>query len=340
MRIFNVLLLLGLIPRALAIDEVALYGENESERQSQQEEEQDMVSRKEETQEDTPSSGESSDVHATVSVLTVETGTALTFNKAPAGMLHSLLRITKDFITSEEYFAPVARSYNGYDWENVAGPYSPSDIPITCTSGACTFTVPTPDLTALSSSSAFLLNLDNYTAHDAYDRRLQMENIIGVTFELYSFPSPNLDAKTQVARFLEQTTFGTTEEEIQTFNLTEPLHNQFPNWIQEQMNEPPTSHRSLFRKRIETRRNKPTIEAALNHPCKSGSRWRAAAFSREDVGKTLVIQKTSGSLYSLSVDGHVRTIVHKDDFILKNNEFPGIGSFRICKSRRALKGDM
>ena len=119
--------------------------------------------------------------------------------------------------------APVARSYLNYTWENVAGPYV-DKLKIACGDSNCTLNI--PHLADVTSPSHFVLLATNL----------------------------QVSSKEKVARFLEQVTFGPTLDDINTFNTSNNLNNQFAHWMKQQMDPSlvtPTYHREYFRARVD-----------------------------------------------------------------------------------------
>ena len=127
---------------------------------------------------------------------------------------------------------PVARSYLQQDWESTAGMYAARQVVKSCKSNnstRCVVVLPSlPSATALT--SLFLLTSYAYS----------------------------MDVPSQVARFLEQTTFGPTLQGIKNFidsgaTTGKDLQTQMALWVKNQMNPnftPPTYHREYFRKRV------------------------------------------------------------------------------------------
>ncbi len=218
------------------------------------------------------------------------------------GEILTLLRITNG-----DTIAPVGRSYDGFDWETVAGPYN--TLPYTCESDYCKVIIPEVD-PALN--QVFVLS------------RFQHE----------------LPLRDKVARFLERTTFGITVEELTELeeNVKSRFNNDtfaaFADWIQKQMDEiPPTSHRGFFRSRLAARHSDrtPTKEGQMTHPCEKNTRWRSAAFTLQDLEMYLLITRNKSNRYELSIDGYVRTVV--DDIVFKDEElfvYDGPTMYYIC----------
>jgi hypothetical protein len=118
----------------------------------------------------------------------------------------------------------------------------------------------------------------------------------------------NFTATDEVARFLEQATFGATRADISSIDLSS-LQQSFASWILQQQEEVPmTSHRALFRQHMNERFEVATYQGAVTHPCQNGARYRRAAFATSDQGKIMNVTSV-GTKKVLSVDGFVRTVV-------------------------------
>lgn len=118
----------------------------------------------------------------------------------------------------EPVVTPVARSYNGNDWEGTM----PAPVSFACSGNSCTAQLP-----PATESSHYELRVFNGTDRSAL--------------------APAVTA----ARFLTQATFGATISEIT--NLTgatlEETDVRIEQWVQQQMNMDPTLHRVYLRKR-------------------------------------------------------------------------------------------
>jgi hypothetical protein len=171
---------------------------------------------------------------------------------------------------------PVARSYEGHAWEASAVPAF-GYLTFACDDNAdqvCTTTLPT---------------LEHAT--DYYE-------MATLTHEL-----PPRD---QVARFLEQTTFGPTWENLVDFDSTAT---SFATWMQEQQESvPASSHRSFYRQRVNHRAVVTSPMGILTHPCRAGTRYRRYAFSDKDRLRALEI-RTVDDRKLLLVDGQARTML-------------------------------
>ena len=99
----------------------------------------------------------------------------------------------------------------------------------------------------------------------------------GQQYILETFTRPTLSAEALAARFLEQSTFGTTRESMNDL-VARGL--DYENWIIEQMNMPISSMREYYRKRTNPKYEFPyALGAVGSGPCDLYSRWRTYAVS-------------------------------------------------------------
>ena len=187
---------------------------------------------------------------------------------------NALCTITE--ITTDSSLKPLARSYNAMNWEASAGAYA--GLEFTCdNNGSCFVNLP-------------LLPT-------------------GSRYQITTFKPPSYTVDDQVARFLEQATFGPTLYDISSLNqFPSLLDSSFASWIDSQKKLPMTSHREYYRRRLNSRFDVATQMGAVTHPCQAGTRYRRFAFGSKDLYKIVTIQ-TIGSYATLSVDGFVRTVV-------------------------------
>ena len=173
---------------------------------------------------------------------------------------------------------PVGRSYNGNEWEGTM----PSPVTFVCTeepSVTCSATLP----------AGAVYQLRTYNGTDVVGR----------------------GPKTVASRFLTQATFGPTLAEIDSLTAAtaEQTEADMEDWLLDQMVMEPTLHRAYHRRRL----NGQTYGAIANMrpPCQEGSSWVSFAFSKFDRGKEVDVSLVSGSdsLYALSIEGVVRTVV-------------------------------
>lgn len=196
-------------------------------------------------------------------------GVITKFKKATQNQLCTLVEVT-----AEGFIKPVGRSYNNYDWESSPGEYQ--HIKFQCEAASCTVA---------------LRNLPP-----------------GAVYQMTSFTTQLYSKSDEVARFLEQASFGPTMDEITQFDHANLLFS-FAGWINSQQNDVPlTSHRSIYRQRLNGRQESPQAIGAPTHPCQKGTRYRKYAFSQKDLSFKLKIQTING-MKALSVRGGVRTVV-------------------------------
>jgi len=114
---------------------------------------------------------------------------------------------------------PVARSFDGGDWEIAAGPLAQTLPSPTCSSSVCTLVgLPPPD-----------------TEQDEM-------------YVLTSFSHTGFGEEAEAARFLEQATFGPTRAAINS--LVSSGGDKYKMWIKDQVeNVPMSSHREYYRRR-------------------------------------------------------------------------------------------
>lgn len=202
-----------------------------------------------------------------------------------------------------KFISPMARSYNGWDWESTAGKYA-GELDIDCGQGTCNISLPPlPE---------------------------------GASYELTSFEEPSYSRLELAARFLEQATFGPKKDEILSFSSASNL--ELADWIQEQQEDvSPMSHRALFRKHLNARSEVNGPLGPVTQPCQRGTRYRWTAFSVKDTDKTLSIETrtgTGGEKKVLSVDGYIRTVMDSPAAIFRNDRLQPYdwqdGQYRIC----------
>lgn len=197
---------------------------------------------------------------------------AVEFGISDAKRLCTLVRISPDGTS----FKPIGRSYDGNSWEASAGEFS--TMYWSCSGSSCVANLP-----ALP---------------------------VGSVYQLTSFDNPQhfLGQIDEIARFLEQTTFGPTRAAINTFDASD-LPAAFAKWVfNQQTTVPITSHRAIFRQHLNARMEVATPQGAVTHPCQAGTRYRRFSFSLKDDEKYLDIT-TVGTKRVLRVDGFVRTVV-------------------------------
>lgn len=205
--------------------------------------------------------------------------------RSSSGTLVTLNRIESDI------YVPVGRSYDGYEWESVAG--KEENLDYHChepsLSHPCEVYLPIDS----NNSSSYYLTV--------YDHAV----------------SP----RAEVARFLERTTFGPTTGEINAwdYGVSKPLG--MANWVTDQIdNKGISSHRVHFRERANPRSIE-TYKYGISGPsaCEQNSRWRTFALIRKDLKLSqyelafnLTIEVVTNGTdvgYVLLFANHIRTVL-------------------------------
>lgn len=211
-------------------------------------------------------------------------------------------------------FKPVGRSYSGRDWETSAGEFARTVVFDCGGRDDSSCTVVLPELPG-----------------------------DGSIYQLTAFEKPAYYTdRDVVARFLEQTTFGATLDEIDRFDTPGTL--EFARWIQDQQtNVPIMSHRELYRRHLNAQFPVPNPTGPVTAPCQAQSRYRRSAFSVKDIDRILTIQTLEGagqtddgsSKKALSIDGNLRTIVDASAVFVAYDDFFGAvdwkdGDYVVC----------
>ena len=190
----------------------------------------------------------------TFTTIDTDTNTA-TIQLAPTqstGQLCTLFEVTTSDPTLSpvyEFYVPVGRSYDGKDWERVAGRHS--ELLYICpgsSGGDCEVTL--PDV----SSAKYYMSAYKY----------------------------ELTPQQSWIRFMEKSTFGPTQAALaaqSSYFSTDAM----ASWIENQFTLTPTSHREYFRSRLNPRSLEVYKYGTTGpHACNEGSYWRNFAFTRND----------------------------------------------------------
>eukprot|EP00571_Detonula_confervacea_P017647 CAMPEP_0172312770 /NCGR_PEP_ID=MMETSP1058-20130122/18549_1 /TAXON_ID=83371 /ORGANISM="Detonula confervacea, Strain CCMP 353" /LENGTH=2999 /DNA_ID=CAMNT_0013026315 /DNA_START=101 /DNA_END=9097 /DNA_ORIENTATION=+ len=175
--------------------------------------------------------------------------TILLTNTAAAGQLCTLFAITysdnyADSTTTSRFYIPVGRSYDGHDWERVAGKHT--DLDYGCANGLCSVTLPNAHF------------VEYYMAAYKYE----------------------LTGPQAWARFMEKASFGATAADTAgKAGTVAEMAAAITAWNTKE----PTSHREYFRSRLNPR-SLEVYKYGLSgpHACDQGSYWRKFAFTRKD----------------------------------------------------------
>ncbi len=185
---------------------------------------------------------------------------------------------------------PVSRSYDGRDWEITAGPFSDTMSQPDCVTSVCTFSDFPP---------------------------LKNDDDVSYVLTSYFRDVDDIGAEAEVARFLEQATFGPSRDTIQDLANSNAGQDKYFNWVKNQVeNIPMNSHREYFRKYMNPRMDYPGYVAAPGprSACDRTSHWRKFALDKRDgirssqsrVAKYLYIRKI-GDRFGWYVEGMLRT---------------------------------
>lgn len=193
--------------------------------------------------------------------ITLTSSTVTLTNTPSTGTLCTLFTTQNSLDGGKTFYIPVGRSYDGNDWERVAGKYSALEY--TCNGDTCTV-----DLSDWESNTYFVTS--------------------------YSY---TLIPSQTSARFFERASFGASPSML-SLATTEA---QMAEWIRDQFDEsltPLTSHRAYFRKRLsppmlEMGKYGRTGPAA----CDTHSRWRNFAFTRKDAGELVFVGTVFPALF-------------------------------------------
>lgn len=192
--------------------------------------------------------------------------------------LATLVKLPENETHTRSSAIPVARSYNGNDWEGTM----PSPV-----SFECTTTPPIACSTILPAGA-----------------RYQLRTYDGTTLV-------SQDPKIIASRFLAQATWGPTLDDIDSLSAATAEGTEIAameDWLIAQMDMEPSLHRSYLRRRINGQvDNNPAV--LVRDPCTETSSWVTFAFSKFDQGKMVDVSLNADGSYSLSIDGIVRTVV-------------------------------
>ena len=204
---------------------------------------------------------------------------------------------------------PVARSYDGHDWEpSGSGISSSKDLRYwRCNRGSCAANLPA-----------------------------------GSYVVLQSVVERNEIRRNEQARFLETATFGPNADTLDKWEYP-----TFAHFIKQQVSIRPTFHRTFFRLSMspEWKTNKIQFGSNLD-PCQRWSRtWSRQALSAWDTNKEVLFRKVNG-MWVVSVDGNVRTVIPRlryhggpggpgADVRLESGK-----SYRYCTSRFHARSDI
>jgi len=236
-----------------------------------------------------------------------------------AGDLSSLNKASN---LADFHMAPVARSYDGKDWQRTAGAYA-QDLEISCASAECILNIPA--LPNLKDGRFVLLPLENPLLHE----------------------SAEYVARASVSRFFQRNTFGPTLAMIDDWNYgAASMASEMASWVKNQINATVTSitsHREFFRKRVNgelEREEEAGISSSssrkqmfkVRNPCDAGSRWTTYTFSTDDYDRYIDVSvHPDGGYLIREMEGGIATVARtivsewKDE---EGNDL-GAGTFKV-----------
>jgi len=242
--------------------------------------------------------------------------THIFINLSSQGKLCSLIAIKDSKRSTSKIEVPIARSYDGYDWEILKGSYQHAKS--TCFDEFCNISVPSTSIPSDHHRSSFILSS-------------------------FSESSLNFTIRDKASQFLEQTTFGPTLESIESLTnngeISEnKLNENLKDWLYDQiMTVPATSHREYFRKRSNNRLRSSNKVGIPLHPCSPNTRWHSYTFNPQDTGASIYVSRTfDDSAYLLSIDDIPRTEI--GSVMVGKTSFLEVGKYyQICKFRSDSK---
>lgn len=176
---------------------------------------------------------------------------------------------------------PLARSYHGEEWEAAPGPL------------AC----PTEDVNATN-----VLLPDLQDANDSY---------------VILSKDGSMDDLSQIAKFLEMTTFGVKMSEIDALSASWSFDSAAARaqYLRQQMDAPATSHREYWRLRTNSKWDATAQPARSDHPCSPKSKWRRYAYTRQDVYHTITSERNEITFEVVPEEAHLTTTIYEADSV-------------------------
>ena len=160
---------------------------------------------------------------------------------------------------------PIARSYDGKDWQVTAGPLSETLDSPTCSDAPDAPTIRHCSLSSLPPAA---------------------EVADGAVYTLTTYANPGYGDAAEAARFLEQATFGPTQSDIDSLTTSPGTGGtlNFTAWVQSQVSLPVTSLRESYRRSTNARYEYAAYPAGAGpaSACETTSHWRTFALTRRD----------------------------------------------------------
>lgn len=191
------------------------------------------------------------------------------------GRLCTLTRVDDEF---NPFYIPIARAFDADgDWAKSAARYV-DFTSVLC--GQSELDGP-PDVRGVNQYSQ-----GDYLCQITITRPLAQTH---VGYYLTTFVDANLPGvvanRRAAARFLERATWGPTWEEITALEaqIDADGNKALANWVSDQVQLPPTSHRAFFRRRLNPRSVESYQYGITTGPCDANARFRRFAFTYKDV---------------------------------------------------------
>jgi uncharacterized protein (DUF1501 family)/uncharacterized protein (DUF1800 family) len=224
--------------------------------------------------------------------------------KSSEGSLCTLVKVLSNGTTT----ISIGVSLNGDDWQH--SPEAMSSVMFDCGSCDCSTDLPPLDDGEIYKVSSSLL-----------PRSISREN--------------------ELARFLDQATFGVTRADLQNFDDSDPTDVAIAKWIKSQVEDVGmTSHRAWFRKRAIHHFPEPIKIMRPRNICEVNNKWRKFTFSSNDRDKYVLLKKINGKV-TISIDDTIRTVVDSidwDEWYI--NEYGHMKTsnknYQICRAKNCL----
>lgn len=220
--------------------------------------------------------------------------------------------VSKTSRSADFTLTPIARSYYGKKWNNVAGPFQKQIRVRKCQGNKCTI--------------RGVNTIEPYTSASSPNGSFVLISTRG-----------KLSFREELSRFFSQSTFGPTLSMINDWSNTYTENEAgMTQYIRDQIDLPPTTLREEFRKNADFSLVGAWVGTAAvtpKHPCAQYSRWRDFALSGDDYGKNMKVESFGGKLL-LSVNGEPRTLM--DTFTTSNDDLFGAGDYQLGKFKYAV----
>ena len=214
----------------------------------------------------------------------------------------------------ERDWIPIARSYNGHDWEHYTTSRNwrlQSQVHIECSTtniaeGCILSLPPFPSSNHVYIVTSYFASEGEATAfslRNEYARFLEQATFGVTTADLDHLAA--MGTRSEPLASTTSTTHSTTTSTTVSLSTTTQGHatTAMAKWIQEQQQTvEPTLHRSWFRRHVNAAFPSSNMYGTVTHPCRAHSFYRHWTFSPKHVRKLLYIDRIHGSSSSSSND--------------------------------------